>query len=147
MTYLSIDDGLFRHVTTGDIDGDSDMDIVASGYDNHQLTWWRQDNLNFVEEHFGSNDPHPEVFEVGSAYPNPFNSSASISVSLDQPTHVSLTVFDILGREIMSLVNEEVPSGRHVYSIDGSVLQTGLYFVEAVVSDQQASVQKLILLK
>lgn len=61
-------------------------------------------------------------------YPNPFNPSTVISFSLPEMTHVSLRVYDILGREVAALVNEVRPTGIHQVTFDAQRLASGVYF-------------------
>lgn len=61
-------------------------------------------------------------------YPNPFNPATIISYSLSAPGQVSLKVYDVLGREVSTLVNENQNTGKHIVNFDGSRLATGIYF-------------------
>ncbi|MBZ0201288.1 MAG: T9SS type A sorting domain-containing protein, partial [Ignavibacteriaceae bacterium] len=61
-------------------------------------------------------------------YPNPFNPVTNISFTLPEKTNVTLTVFNILGREITTLVNGELNAGQHSVSFDASKLSSGIYF-------------------
>ena len=61
-------------------------------------------------------------------YPNPFNPSTMISYKLKSSGHVTLKIYDILGREIVSLVNENQDSGMHSVKFDGTPYASGIYF-------------------
>lgn len=71
-------------------------------------------------------------FQLFQNYPNPFNPSTAISFQLSAPSRVSLKVFDILGREITTLVDEEKPAGNYKVIFDantaGGGLPSGIYF-------------------
>jgi hypothetical protein len=69
-------------------------------------------------------------FELSQNYPNPFNLSTTIRFSLPKTEHVTLTVFDVLGREIATLVEGELNPGGHsvVYNFEG--LPSGVYFFQ-----------------
>jgi hypothetical protein len=69
---------------------------------------------------------HPSSFSL-SVFPNPFNPSTAISYDLPMPAHVSLRVFDVLGREVAVLVNNLVEAGNHQVTFDGDGLATGVY--------------------
>jgi hypothetical protein len=86
-----------------------------------------------------------------SAYPNPFNSTTIIMFETPQPSDVELTVFNILGQKVKTLVNEKMPAGSHTINWNGTnqagqVVSSGLYFYQ-LKSDDQATVKKLLLLK
>jgi hypothetical protein len=79
-------------------------------------------------------------------YPNPFNPSTTISYHLTQSSFVKLTVFDILGREIATLVNGMVESGLHQAVFDASKLSSGMYFYK-LTTDEFTQVRKMLLMK
>ena len=61
-------------------------------------------------------------------YPNPFNPKTRIGFSLDRKAHTSLRIFDLLGREIATLVDDERAPGRYEVEFDGAHLSSGVYF-------------------
>ncbi|MBU1919967.1 T9SS type A sorting domain-containing protein [bacterium] len=65
-----------------------------------------------------------------SVYPNPFNPSTTISFDVPQQSHVSLNVYDLLGREVAQLVNGTITAGAHQVNWDCSSCATGLYIIE-----------------
>ncbi len=71
----------------------------------------------------------PEVFEVGNAYPNPFNPSTSISISLPEVGHLTIKIHDLLGREISFMDMGELSAGNRTINIDGNSWPSGLYFI------------------
>ncbi len=70
----------------------------------------------------------PERFELHQNYPNPFNLSTTIRFSLPQRSHVTLKVFDVLGREVATLLAGEVPAGKNAVQFEARSLASGLYF-------------------
>ncbi len=70
----------------------------------------------------------PEAFALDQNYPNPFNPATQISYQLPIAARISLKVFDLLGREVAVLVNEEKPAGSYVVSWDASSMPSGIYF-------------------
>jgi len=70
----------------------------------------------------------PLQFDLGQNYPNPFNPSSNIRFQIPNFGHVRLTVFDLLGKEIISLVNEELSPGSYEEKFDGGGLSSGVYF-------------------
>lgn len=69
----------------------------------------------------------PDVFELGQNYPNPFNPSTMILYSLPVHAHVSLRVYDVIGREVAVLINEEQQGGYHRVTFDFSNFSSGMY--------------------
>jgi hypothetical protein len=70
----------------------------------------------------------PGQFQLLQNYPNPFNPGTTIKYDLPKATHVSLTVYDLLGRELSVLVNERRDAGVYEVKFDGSNLASGVYF-------------------
>jgi hypothetical protein len=70
----------------------------------------------------------PVAFELHQNYPNPFNPSTTIKYELPRTTQVTLSVYDILGREVFVLVNDKKEAGVHEVKFDGSGLSSGVYF-------------------
>jgi hypothetical protein len=71
--------------------------------------------------------PVPSAFALGQNYPNPFNPSTTISFAMSAPEFVSITVFDMLGRAVATLVNDVRPAGNHTVTFDASRLSSGMY--------------------
>ena len=89
----------------------------------------------------------PKVFALSQNYPNPFNPSTTINFTLAEDSHVSLRVFDMLGREVQTLVNGEMKAGEvHNVLFDASKLSSGLYFYR-LETGKNSLVKKLVLMK
>jgi Arylsulfotransferase (ASST)/Secretion system C-terminal sorting domain/Bacterial Ig-like domain len=88
----------------------------------------------------------PTVYSLKQNYPNPFNPSTRIQYSIPQTSYVMLKVYDILGREVETLVNEQKPAGNYNFSFDGTSLASGIYFYK-IQAGSYSSVKKMILLK
>ena len=88
----------------------------------------------------------PERLELHAAYPNPFNSSTTISFSLPVAEHITLSVFDLQGRVVRTLADSRQSAGIHRVTFDGEDLASGLYFCRLTTSHTRAT-QKLILLR
>ncbi len=70
----------------------------------------------------------PIAFELYQNYPNPFNPSTTIKFSLPSKEIVKISVFNILGQEVMQILNQPLEAGIHNISIDASLLTSGVYF-------------------
>ena len=93
----------------------------------------------------------PATFNLSQNYPNPFNPSTTISYSVPQNVRVKIIIYDMLGREVKTLVNAEQSAGVHqaVWNGDnnyGSKVASGTYIYRAVMGDN-VSVKKMLLLK
>jgi sugar lactone lactonase YvrE/lysophospholipase L1-like esterase len=89
----------------------------------------------------------PIQFELDQNYPNPFNPTTTIQFSLPSFTdHVSLAVFDMLGRKVADLVNSSMNAGSHAVRFDGSSLANGVY-IYRLDAGGQTTVRTMVLLK
>jgi hypothetical protein len=88
----------------------------------------------------------PEGFVLEDCYPNPFNPSTTIRYQIPQDGHISLKVYDMLGREVAQLVNEVKRAGEYTVSFDGSKLSSGVYIYKLVGNNVNLS-KKMILMK
>ena len=70
----------------------------------------------------------PAVYFLSQNYPNPFNPTTTIMYELPRTMYMSLTVYDVLGREVSVLVNDRREAGVHEVKFDGSSLASGVYF-------------------
>ena len=78
--------------------------------------------------------------------PNPFNSSTRISLSLPNNQHVTLKVYDLLGREVACLVDEVVTAGTHSLLLNASHLSSGVYIYRLQADDFEET-KRMVLLK
>ncbi len=90
--------------------------------------------------------PLPTVYALDQNYPNPFNPSTTITFELPKASHVTLSVYDILGREVSVLLNERRDAGVHEVKFDGSNLASGVYLYRLMAADF-VQTRKLIVLK
>ncbi|MFZ1520273.1 MAG: T9SS type A sorting domain-containing protein [Ignavibacteriaceae bacterium] len=88
----------------------------------------------------------PARFSLEQNYPNPFNPSTSIQYAIASKQFVQLKVFDILGKEITTLVNEEKSAGNHKIEFNASNLSSGIYYYK-ITAGEFVQTRKMILLK
>jgi len=80
---------------------------------------------------------NPVSFRLNQAYPNPFNPSTVIPFQMGAASVVKIQVFDMLGRNVATLVDDVMPAGNHTVRFDGSGLSSGVYMVRMVASGLQ----------
>ncbi|KUG25951.1 chitinase [hydrocarbon metagenome] len=88
----------------------------------------------------------PVEYSLAQNYPNPFNPTTTIEYSIPKSVLVSIKIYDLLGREVRTLVNEEKSAGRYEVSFDGSELSSGIYVYSLKAGDFNKT-RKLLLLK
>ncbi|MCL4278909.1 MAG: T9SS type A sorting domain-containing protein [Ignavibacteriaceae bacterium] len=102
------------------------------------------------------NISQPFSYGLEQNYPNPFNPSTTIEFSIPQNGFVTIKVFNVLGKEIATLINEQVMAGKHKIDFNATGLSSGVYFYKLLVSDLQskdgkmenfAETRKMILLR
>jgi hypothetical protein len=86
------------------------------------------------------------AFDLYQNYPNPFNPITNIQYCIGSPGLVRLKIYDILGKEVAILVNEEKPAGRYSIEFNGSSLASGVYFYK-LETGEFIQVKKMLLLK
>ncbi len=88
----------------------------------------------------------PDKFYLEQNYPNPFNPNTVISFQLPAAGFVKLKVFDLLGREVANLVNENLSAGSYKYDFNASSLPSGIYFYK-LETDNFSETRKMVLVK
>jgi len=93
----------------------------------------------------------PKVYSLSQNYPNPFNPTTEINFDVPTKSHVTLTVYNVLGQKVSALVDKEMAPGRYVADWNGTTdggteVSSGIYFYKLEASDF-AQTKKMILLK
>ena len=88
----------------------------------------------------------PEVFSLIQNYPNPFNPITKIDYGLPFDSKVSLQIFDVLGREVVTLVDDNLKAGYYSIDFNASNLASGIYFYRMIAGDFNA-IKKMVVLK
>jgi len=88
----------------------------------------------------------PTEFSLSQNFPNPFNPSTKIKYSVPQSSNVVIKVFDVLGNEIETLVNEEKTSGTYEVTWYAEQLPSGVYFYQ-LQAGEYIKTKKMLLLK
>jgi hypothetical protein len=90
---------------------------------------------------------NPQDFKLFQNYPNPFNPNTSIKYQVSKSSDIKLIVYDIVGKEIKELVNENQSRGIYDVIFDGSNLSTGLYYYSLIVDGIRVDTKKIALIK
>lgn len=139
----------FTDTTLQDVDlhsGRNIYKVVAVNYDFMSSDTSNADTLDVSTgiEQYGK--PVPNEFRLSQNFPNPFNPSTAIRYQLSAVSHVTLRVYDVLGRAVATLVNGVKQPGSYEVSFDGSGLPSGVYFCKLDAGGYHQT-RKLLLLK
>jgi hypothetical protein len=88
----------------------------------------------------------PSEYSLEQNYPNPFNPSTTINYSVKEKGLVTLKIFDVLGNEVKTLLNEEKEAGKYSVKLDASQIASGVYFY-TLQAGEFISTKKMVLLK
>lgn len=88
----------------------------------------------------------PDCFALGQNYPNPFNSNTTIMYNIPEKSHVKISIYDIYGRSVHTLVDQDKNPGRYNVIWDASGMSSGIYFCQFQVNDI-IQTKKLLLVK
>ena len=89
----------------------------------------------------------PTRFALEQNYPNPFNPSAVIRYQLPVTSYVTLKVYNVLGQEVATLVNEDLNPGSYEVALDASGFASGMYFYRLTTSTGFVETKKMLVLK
>jgi hypothetical protein len=105
--------------------------------------------MRFVETGLGSTAETVEAYQLAQNYPNPFNPTTTIRFSLREAGTVSLKIYDVVGREVRTVVDgRDFGEGSHEIQFRADDLASGVYFYRIMTSDQKFSdVRTMTILK
>jgi len=95
----------------------------------------------------GSNLEVPPEYNLEQNYPNPFNPVTNLEFTIPNSVFVSIKIYDVLGNEIITFVNERKPPGNFDVIFDGSNFPSGIYFYDLVVDGKIIDTKRMLLLK
>ena len=161
---LSDKEGVLALVAHGDLvsDGEVELSLVFRAKTEIENTVIEITDNQTYDSEFGFNrlalpapvqlQTRPEVFALANNYPNPFNPATTIKYALPQAADVELTVYNVVGQPVRTLVAEHQSAGRYVVEWDatndnGHSLASGMYFYRLAVGGEFLEVKKMLLLK
>ncbi|MFH2140840.1 MAG: T9SS type A sorting domain-containing protein [Bacteroidota bacterium] len=141
----------------GDFNGDGIDDFAARSRTQSGCCWTGEVNLfagwnaTTVDVENGFDPIVPDEYNLKQNYPNPFNPTTTIEFELTRKSNVELTVYDILGRKVASLINQAMPVGSHKIKWDGrnqngDNVASGIYFYK-IRTDQFSDTKKMVLVR
>ena len=161
---LSDEGGLLALVAHGDVvsEGEVELSLVFRAKTEIENTVIEITDTQTYDSEFGFNrlalpapvqlQTRPEVFALANNYPNPFNPATTIKYALPQASDVELTVYNVVGQAVRTLVAEHQSAGRYVVEWDatndsGHSLSSGMYFYRLQAGGEFREVKKMLLLK
>ena len=118
------------------------MTAYVSDFDGNRITKFMYAPASVTPE-----DPQIlRAFSLAQNYPNPFNPTTTIEFELYKDSHVTLTVYDITGRQVTTLVNENLTIGRHNVDFHAGQLASGMY-IYTLTDGQQMVTNRMLLVK
>ncbi len=123
---------------------------VSGGADDWSASGFGQiisDRLSDSDRSTVAGGTMPTDFAIAAAYPNPFNPSTTVSLTLPETADVNVTVYNVVGSQVAELANGRLSAGRHSLTFDASGLASGLYFIHAHVPGQLDQTQKVMLVR
>jgi hypothetical protein len=123
---------------------------AQGGFPTGDLNWfpskkaeWEVWVLTDVDDEYSN---IPVSFRLNQNYPNPFNPSTKISFSLENPGKTTLTIYNILGQKVATLLSQELSAGTHEVNFNASNLSSGVYLYRLDSGDFTA-VKKMMIMK
>jgi len=168
--------GLVKAVSLADINNDGNVELISTSnrtdhdtylhiwtipgipYTNEDFPWPQYGHDRYRTNQYGFIPPDepvgiqptstnvPDKFSLYQNYPNPFNPATTIKFDIRTAVFTKLTVFDVLGREIQTLVNEELKTGSYSLVFDGSEYNSGVYFYR-LASGDFTETKRMLLIK
>ncbi len=128
-------------------DGQLDYSPISQGNSYQNVSLW---SFTWIGDKMSTgvktNSRNPVSYELSQNYPNPFNPTTDIAYTIMKPGIVTLTVYNVLGQKVATIINGYQSVGSHVVKFDGSKFASGLYFYE-ISAGSFRNVRKMMLLK
>jgi hypothetical protein len=93
-----------------------------------------------------NNTEYPGEYKLLQNYPNPFNPTTKISYYISKPGFVRISLYNVLGKEVLNMVNEQKQAGMYEYTLKAEMLNTGIYYYKMEINGF-TSTKKMLLLK
>ena len=126
--------------------GQAAIGISTSANNSNQAGFWYQtvDLITSVEQI--TDDGLPKEFRLEQNYPNPFNPTTTIQFAVPKTSIVTIKIYDVIGREVATLIDDEYQPGQYKVVFEAGQLATGLYIYRIQAGDFRET-KKLMLVK
>jgi hypothetical protein len=132
--------------TTQNIRTYKEYDFKASAKSSTKKLKLLVGDEDFIKKKFAEMQLFPTEFKLHQNFPNPFNPTTNILFSIPSEEKVLLKIYNVLGKEVTTLLNEVKPAGTHAVTFDGKSLASGVYFY-SIEAGTFSNTKKFILLK
>jgi hypothetical protein len=133
-----------NHTMTGTL-GQAVIGVVSGPSNIHELGFWYPPASVITDAAEGQTGAPARTW-LGQNRPNPFNPVTTLEFSIAQPTHVTIKIYDVQGREVRTVVDEDLEPGPHQRVLDAERLASGMYFYR-MTAGAYVETRKLVLLK
>jgi CotH kinase protein/Lamin Tail Domain/Fn3 associated/Secretion system C-terminal sorting domain len=130
------------------------LELIDPSLPNQHEHNWAASFINYGTPNMSSSDiPDPEYsaipvdFKIEKIYPNPFNASTRIEISLPRRSDTKIFLYNVLGQFVKEIHSGYISSGTYSFFVSGADLPSGIYFIQAVVPGKFNQTEKIILLK
>jgi photosystem II stability/assembly factor-like uncharacterized protein len=156
--FAATDSGVYRSANEGytwaDVSGNlrDSLGVTAMAvygnqfYAGHRMKGIYKTPINTLVNTKETSSEIPMSFKLEQNFPNPFNPITEISYSLPVKAFTTIKVYDLLGQEVISLINENKEAGTYSLQFDGSSLSSGVYFYKIIAGDF-TDTKKMVLIK
>jgi hypothetical protein len=133
-----------QRIIGNDIDKDGDIDLFVTNNFPSEFVFFRNDGLTGIDENIYLSDP--AKYHLAQNYPNPFNPKTIIIYELPITSTVELSIYNLLGQKVATLVDEHKNAGQHHVEWDASGFSGGIYYYR-IKSGEFHHVKKMVLLR
>lgn len=137
----------YSYPVVWDADNDKILECSFAVYDYPTFVNYNYEVYNTnIPTSINSNSSTPYGFNLKQNYPNPFNPRTSIEFSLEKESDVSLTIYDVLGKKVSTLIEKHALPGNHKVDFNGEKLSSGNYFYQ-LKADGMTTTKKMSVIK
>ncbi|MFH1845477.1 MAG: T9SS type A sorting domain-containing protein [bacterium] len=130
----TIDQTVSSHNLRGTV-GQATAGRLSHGSYNCDVGYWHIRFFDVTTSADGEGDELPRAYRLDRNYPNPFNPTTTIPFALPKTGRVTLNLYDLTGRMVATLIDEDLPAGEHSIVLKSDRLASGVYFYRIQAGD------------